>query len=199
MSNICPACERGTLSARRGDDVFTFDGEQLVARNNEFSLCDFCEEEIVTEEQGRRNECRFADVKRAHMGLLSSSEIMRIREELGITQREASEVFGGGANAFSKYERGEVLQSRAMDLLLRLARDCPEARRELSQRSGIELGKEWVDIFKTPAPGAMVYLLDVARASRQGLAVHDHKVTHVPNDRAWMDQPDVEWMAHGCR
>jgi len=37
-----------------------------------------------------------------------------------LSQREASELFGGGPNAFSKYERGEIIQSKSTDVLMRL-------------------------------------------------------------------------------
>ncbi len=50
-------------------------------------------------------------------GLLTSSEIYEARITLGLTQESASLVFGGGKNAFSKYERAEVSQSVAMDKL----------------------------------------------------------------------------------
>jgi len=40
---------------------------------------------------------------------------------LGLTQHAASSIFGGGLNAFSKYERGEVIQSKAMDKLIRVS------------------------------------------------------------------------------
>jgi HTH-type transcriptional regulator/antitoxin MqsA len=44
---------------------------------------------------------------------------------LGLTQETASKIFGGGENAFSKYESGKVAQSAAMDRLLRLAYEFP--------------------------------------------------------------------------
>jgi len=53
--------------------------------------------------------------------MLSGDQISRIRIALGLSQREAASLFGGGYNAFNKYESGEVLQSFAMDRLLRLA------------------------------------------------------------------------------
>jgi len=42
-----------------------------------------------------------------------------------LTQKDASSLFGGGANAFSKYERGDVIQSDAMDRLMRLVKQHP--------------------------------------------------------------------------
>jgi len=34
-------------------------------------------------------------------------EVRVIREKLGLTQAQAGKIFGGGVNAFSRYERGE--------------------------------------------------------------------------------------------
>lgn len=59
-------------------------------------------------------------------GLLSSDEIRRIRKGLGLTQREAGEVIGGGPNAFQKYESGDVLPARAVSNFLRVLERHPE-------------------------------------------------------------------------
>jgi HTH-type transcriptional regulator / antitoxin MqsA len=58
--------------------------------------------------------------------LLSSSDIRRIRKALGLTQREAGEIIGGGPNAFQKYESGEILASRAVSNLLRVLERHPD-------------------------------------------------------------------------
>jgi HTH-type transcriptional regulator/antitoxin MqsA len=39
---------------------------------------------------------------------LRSQEVRRIRKKLGLTQKEAAAIFGGGPNAFSLYERGKI-------------------------------------------------------------------------------------------
>ena len=36
------------------------------------------------------------------------------------TQKKAGELFGGGPKAFSKYERGEAIQNKSLDILMRL-------------------------------------------------------------------------------
>ena len=52
--------------------------------------------------------------------LLPPEKIKRIRNKLGLTQREASAVIGGGGeNAFQKYESGEVVLSKGMKLFAR--------------------------------------------------------------------------------
>jgi DNA-binding XRE family transcriptional regulator len=48
-------------------------------------------------------------------GLLASTQLRAMREDLGVTQKEASELVGGGPVAFSKYENEDVAQSVAMD------------------------------------------------------------------------------------
>lgn len=59
----------------------------------------------------------------------------RARRTLGLSQEEAARLFGGGRNAFSKYERGEVAQSVAMDRLIRLCLSHPELVKELPSLS----------------------------------------------------------------
>jgi HTH-type transcriptional regulator/antitoxin MqsA len=53
------------------------------------------------------------------------------RKKLGLTQREAGELFGGGVSAFSEYERGKTQPHKATLLLLRLLRAHPELLNEV--------------------------------------------------------------------
>lgn len=140
MTNICPACEKGILVSKVGEESFPYDGVRLTVQNFEYSACPVCYEEVVLPAQARTNEARFADAKRAHDGLLTASEIAGWRKRWDLTQQAAAVLLGGGANAFSKYERGEVIQSKAMDLLIRVSDKCEEARALLAERSGIAFG-----------------------------------------------------------
>lgn len=45
---------------------------------------------------------------------------------LGLSQREAGEIFGGGIRALSRYERGETRQGKALDKLLHLLDRYPD-------------------------------------------------------------------------
>jgi HTH-type transcriptional regulator / antitoxin MqsA len=67
--------------------------------------------------------------------LLTPEEIKRIRQKLGLTQREAGEVIGGGPNAFQKYESGDVLLSKGMSNFLRVLEKHPEEVRELKEQA----------------------------------------------------------------
>jgi HTH-type transcriptional regulator/antitoxin MqsA len=116
---ICPVCEQGALSPQVYSDDFQHAGKSLRVDGLERYLCDVCGADPILTDQIRRNQVRVCDAKRQTDGYLTSDEIRELRERLQLSQPEAAILFGGGPNAFSKYERGEVIQSLAMDRLLR--------------------------------------------------------------------------------
>ncbi|MCI0641308.1 MAG: type II toxin-antitoxin system MqsA family antitoxin [Gemmataceae bacterium] len=56
------------------------------------------------------------------LGLLTSDEIINLRESLGLSQDEFSELTGIGRATISRWERGRLLQNKAMDHYLRLVK-----------------------------------------------------------------------------
>ncbi len=67
-------------------------------------------------------------------GFLPTSEIRRIRKKLGLTQKQAATIFGGGHNAFSRYERGAARQPKSTDRLLRILDLHPNLFEEIKQQ-----------------------------------------------------------------
>lgn len=145
MSSICPLCDSGSLKSSQSTEPFSYAGSCLEIRGYVFSVCASCGAETVLPEQARINDRLIADAKRQHDGLLVSTEIREWRKALGLTQAQAAELLGGGANAFSKYERGEVIQSQAMDLLMRVAWHSPEARALLKDRSRLACERGFIE------------------------------------------------------
>jgi HTH-type transcriptional regulator / antitoxin MqsA len=70
-------------------------------------------------------------MKAREAGLLTPGQIRAARKKLGLTQRDAGRIIGGGPNAFQKYEAGDVVVSKAADTALRLLSNKPERLREL--------------------------------------------------------------------
>lgn len=139
MSNStdCPICgANGALTAERYNGEIKHNGRVLTVAGLIRSRCSACQADPVMADQIRQNQILIADTKRRSDGLLTGDEIRKIRERLGLTQIAAASVFGGGSNAFSKYERGEVLQSFAMDRLLRVAIDLRQVMSLLASYSG---------------------------------------------------------------
>jgi len=60
-----------------------------------------------------------------------SKEIRRIRRKLGLSQVAAARLTGGGHNAFSRYERGEVAPLPAVIKLFRLLDKHPELLKDV--------------------------------------------------------------------
>ncbi len=139
--NICPICETGSLSEQAHTGKIQYRNQAVRVPGLEYSQCDSCGADPVLAEQAKHNQVRFSDAKRKIDGLLSSSDIRKARRYLGLTQHAASNVFGGGLNAFSKYERGEVIQSEAMDKLIRVTCRYSEAWNYLNSIDDGQNGK----------------------------------------------------------
>jgi len=126
---VCPACSTTNPKNVSYSDTVDFRGMELDVENLHESKCRKCGHKWVTSEQRAHNNSVMRDAYalvrdelRAKDGLLTGQEVAQIRDGFGINQREAAVLFGGGYNAFNKYESGEVLQSFAMDRLLRLTK-----------------------------------------------------------------------------
>ena len=131
MTN-CKLCKSEDVSGFVEVEDISYKGNDLQV-SIAYSVCNNCDREFVSKPQIIQNEFALRAVKKTFDGLLSSEEIVRAREELSLTQEQAARVFGGGRNAFSKYERGEVSQSVAMDKLIRICLNHRDIFRELAR------------------------------------------------------------------
>lgn len=114
----CKACDAKRVSTHRDTETIQYKGSDLPIRIF-YSKCGNCEDEFISSEQIIQNDALVREAKKAFDGLMSSSELKAAREALHLTQLRAAEIFGGGVNAFSRYERGEISQSKALDILIR--------------------------------------------------------------------------------
>lgn len=135
--NNCKAC--GSVSVRECStrENLCYKGQD-IAVSVAFSLCDACGDEFLTTDQIRFNDRAVVAAKRKAEGLLSPKEVKSVRQALCLNQEKAALLFGGGRNAFSKYERGEVAQSVAMDRLIRVCGAHPDLLNELCGYAGTE-------------------------------------------------------------
>ncbi len=129
----CPFCKKGFLQQKLKKLTFSYKGRKLVlAQPGEY--CSSCAEGIVDGDDIKATEKELHNFRAQVDGLLTTDQVRRIRKKLRLTQQEAAEVFGGGPNAFSRYERGEVRQTKALDQLLRLLDEHPEQLEELRRK-----------------------------------------------------------------
>ncbi len=140
---LCPICGEGKLIAHTHDLAAEIEGYRYVVKGLQHSLCNHCDEYLTTPDQSRHNKGVISAARdqavtaRDRAQRLTPADILHIRKVLGLTQVQAARVFGGGPNAFGKYENGEVGPSEGMEKLLRLADQVPEAATWLLRRAGL--------------------------------------------------------------
>lgn len=141
--NICPICGQGELETKFYGREMQHKGVNLIVENLQFDCCHECGAELTSPEQMNHNSqiIRTAFINerervKREQNLLTGVEIRQIRERLKITQKQAANIFGGGPNAFAKYEAEDVVQSVGMDKLIRLASDVPQAAMWLFKNAG---------------------------------------------------------------
>ncbi len=126
----CKLCHSENISDFVEVEGIAYKGSELQV-SMAYSVCNDCKREFISKPQILQNEAALRIAKKEFDGLLSAEEIVRARQALELTQEQASRVFGGGRNAFSKYERGEVSQSVAMDKLIRVCLNHRDVFQEL--------------------------------------------------------------------
>jgi len=115
----CKKCQDGDMVLKTENEELHYRGKPLVVPLA-YHECDSCGFDIVSHELMVKRNAIVKEAKRKADGLYSPEEIAAARDRLELTQAEAAELFGGGRNAFSKYERGEVTQSLALDILMKI-------------------------------------------------------------------------------
>lgn len=83
-----------------------------------FEYCDNTDELLETEEMMRANALAMRDAYRERLGLLTSAEIIKIREKYRVSQKDFSEILGWGGATITRYENFQV-QDRIHDDMLR--------------------------------------------------------------------------------
>ena len=94
-----------------------------------------CEEAIMNSQDMKVSDRELHILKAKAANLLAAAEVRRVRKTLGLTQREAGLILGGGPNAFQKYEKSELVPSKAISNLLRVLEAHPAAL-EVLRRDG---------------------------------------------------------------
>lgn len=128
----CPVCGRGQLERRTQRQVFRYQGKTF-RYDQPGAWCDACHEGILDTADMDATERLLFDFRASVDGYLTTAEIRRIRKKLGLTQKQAGQLFGGGHNAFSRYESGSARPPKSTDTLLRLLDTHPELLTEIPQ------------------------------------------------------------------
>ena len=117
----CPSCGAGELVADVRALPFTYKGQTTQLSQVSGLFCPACGEAVL---DGAKSDLHMREMKafarQVNASLVDPSFIATDRKKLHLDQREAAEVFGGGVNAFSRYENGKTKPPLALVKLLRL-------------------------------------------------------------------------------
>jgi HTH-type transcriptional regulator/antitoxin MqsA len=134
----CPICIKGNLSEKIITEEFDYKKHKISIPNYHIFSCKNCSEEVVSPQSIRATEKILTDFRRKIDGLLMSSEIKKIRNKLNMTQKDLASKLGVGVKTFARYENGQVTQSKAMDLLLKIINNNPSVLNDMDKHENLE-------------------------------------------------------------
>ena len=123
----CPLCDKThEIEERKRTTTIIIKGEE-VTYEERFYFCansDEDENEFETGTMTNENLLNARNAYRVKMGLLTSDEIVAIRESYGLSQVDLAKLLGWGEATISRYE-SKAIQDEAYDTMLRLIKDNP--------------------------------------------------------------------------
>jgi HTH-type transcriptional regulator/antitoxin MqsA len=127
MTMKCPVCGAAELIHDTRDLPYTYKGETTVIAAVTGDFCPACAESVLDAAESNRvmREMR-AFSKQVNAAIVDPSFITDVRKKLDLDQREAAEIFGGGINAFSRYENGKTKPPLALVKLFKLLDRHPD-------------------------------------------------------------------------
>ena len=123
----CPNCGTATLVHDTRDVPYTYKGESTILPQVTGDFCPACDESVLEASESRRTmELMLAFSKQVNASFVDPEFIASVRKKLDLDHREAGEIFGGGVNAFSRYENGKTKPPVALVKLLKVLDRHPE-------------------------------------------------------------------------
>jgi HTH-type transcriptional regulator/antitoxin MqsA len=130
MNKECPFCKKGVLERKTIKETYSYKGHRLeIEQSGEF--CNSCDEGILNGTDLKATEKQIRDFQAKIDGLLTSTEIRKVREKLKLSEKQAAEICGDDPKTFRRYERGEATPQRAISNLLMILNNHPELLPEL--------------------------------------------------------------------
>jgi HTH-type transcriptional regulator/antitoxin MqsA len=128
----CPVCGAAELTADTRDLSYSYKGEGTTISAVTGDFCPACGESILGGAESERVMRQMqAFVREVNAGLVDPAFIAKVRKKLALDQRQASEIFGGGVNAFYRYENGKTKPPLALIKLLKVLDRHPELLDEI--------------------------------------------------------------------
>lgn len=137
---MCLICmEEHEVQTVKLEETTVFKGEE-VDFEAIYEYCCQANEYLENEEQIRSNDLAMKDAYRKKVGLLTSQEIVAIRERYGVSQKDFVKILCWGGATITRYENHQI-QTLVHDDVLRNIRSDPKWFLEMLDRSKQSISK----------------------------------------------------------
>lgn len=128
----CPICCGAELLHDIRDLPYIYKGEKTVISAVTGDFCPACAESVLDASESERVMREMLDFNRqVNAAAVDPGFIATVRKKLGLDQRQAAELFGGGVNAFSRYETGRTKPPLSLVKLLKVLDRHPDLLNEI--------------------------------------------------------------------
>ena len=123
----CPNCGAANLVHDTRDLPYAYKGETTILPQVTGDFCPACGESVLDAAESRRSMNLMLEFnKQVNASIVDPEFIASVRKKLDLDQKEAAEIFGGGVNAFSRYENGKTKPPLALVKLLKVLDRHPD-------------------------------------------------------------------------
>lgn len=132
MTMKCPVCGVAELVRDTRDMPYIYKGESTLISLVTGDFCPACGEAVLEKSESERISSLMLEFnKQVNASIVDPAFIAAVRKKLALDQREAGEIFGGGVNAFSRYENGRTKPPLALVKLLKVLDRHPDLLAEI--------------------------------------------------------------------
>lgn len=111
----CPSCAAAELAPDTRDMPYIYKGESTIVSAVTGDFCPACGEVVLDAAESTRVGAAMMEFnEQVNASIVDPGFIASVRKKLALDQREAAEIFGGGDNAFSRYENGKTKSPLAL-------------------------------------------------------------------------------------
>ena len=140
----CPLCDRKhEVEERKRVATIILKGEE-ISYEEKFYLCAYADADENEFESGSMTNANLLNARNAYRvkhGLLTSEEIVAIRENYGLSQVDLARLLGWGEATISRYE-SKAIQDEAYDTMLRLVKDNPLIALDFLKKNAVKFSDQ---------------------------------------------------------
>jgi len=128
----CLSCGAAELVADSRDIPYSYKGESTIIPDAKGDFCPACGEVFFDNDESQRISAEMLTFnKQVNAAIVDPIFITHVRKKLALDLQEAAEIFGGGVNAFARYENGKAKPPLALVKLLKMLDIHPELLPEI--------------------------------------------------------------------